>query len=392
VTQDLHPPVSSSTPIEHVYIHIPFCPKKCPYCCFFVEEGSRNKTTAFLDALVLELSRAAQTRPLAPKTLYFGGGTPTALLLEQWEYLLKKLRSVLDLSKLEEWTVEANPATVRHEKAQLLAEAGVTRMSLGVQSWNPATLKTLGRVHSAAQALKTYEILRKAAFPQVNLDLMFSIPGQSLAEWQQDLQISLDLQPDHLSAYSLTYEEDTDYFQKLHSGQFVPNEELDADLFECTMDELEAAGYRQYEISNYARPGAQSKHNRAYWEGRDFTGIGPSAFSNLPGERTQNVCDTAEYTRRVLAGQDPVSFRETIPPTTRRREQIAFGIRMEEGIPSAWLKPRKEGHPSNLGDEVERWLELERFEDQGLLSLSEGRIRLTRKGRLVADSIAQALM
>lgn len=373
-------------PIEHLYFHIPFCPKKCPYCCFYVEEGSRNKTTAFLDALLLELKQASQRFPLAPKTLYFGGGTPTALLLEQWEYLLERLLPSLDLSHLEEWTVEANPATVRPEKARLLAQAGVTRISLGVQSWNPITLQTLGRIHSNAQAHKTFAILREAGFKHLNIDLMFGIPGQSLADWESDLEATLQLQPDHLSAYSLTYEEDTEYFQKLTQGQFVPDEELDATLFERTMDRLQSRGYRHYEISNYARPEAESKHNQAYWQGRNSLGIGPSAFSTLPEERTQNVCDTAEYTRRLLAGEDPVHTREVLLPTTRRREQIAFGLRMEEGIPAAWLDPE-----DRSPEHSQRWLEAQKLHAHGLLHLTESRIQLTRKGKLLADSIAQVL-
>jgi oxygen-independent coproporphyrinogen-3 oxidase len=373
-------------PIEHLYFHIPFCPKKCPYCCFYVEEGSRNKTTAFLDALLLELHRASQLRRLAPKTLYFGGGTPTSLLVPQWEHLLEGLRRHLDFSQLEEWTVEANPATLRPDKAQLLAQSGVTRISLGVQSWNPSTLKTLGRIHSEAQAQKTVAIVREAGFRHLNLDLMFGIPGQSLRDWEADLETTLQLQPDHISAYSLTYEEDTEYFQKLTQGEFIPNEELDATLFERTMDRLESAGYRHYEISNYSRPGAESQHNRAYWEGRNFLGIGPSAFSTLAGERTQNVCDTAEYTRRLHANEDPVATREPILPATRRREQIAFGLRLQEGIPSDWLKFDEAPRPLE-----DRWQEAQKLRDAGLLELTQDRVQLTRRGKLLADSIAQAL-
>ncbi|MEY5026595.1 MAG: radical family heme chaperone HemW [Verrucomicrobiota bacterium] len=364
--------------IEHLYFHIPFCPKLCPYCCFYVEEGSRNKNQAFLDALLLEVERACDSHLIRPKTLYFGGGTPTSLLLPQLEFLLSNLHKRLPLGSLQEWTMEANPATIRPEKAALLRDMGVTRISLGVQSWNDSCLKTLGRVHSSAQARKTVDILHSTGFPGLNLDLMFSVPGQTLAQWEEDLHTTLQLAPSHISAYCLTYEEDTDFFRKRAGGQFVQNEEHDAQLFELTMDRLGAAGFRQYEISNYAPPGKESRHNQAYWEGKCFLGFGPSAFSTLPGERTQNVPDTARYVQCVLAGQDPVSSREPLTDAIRLRERIAFGLRMEEGLESELLAA---------------WpAETAALQSDGLLETVGSRLRLTRRGKLLADSVAEAFL
>ena len=364
--------------IEHLYFHIPFCPKLCPYCCFYVEEGSKNKNRAFLDALLSEVDRAAASYELRPKTLYFGGGTPTALLTEQLEYLLTELRKRLALDGLEEWTMEANPATVRAEKATLLAQLGINRISLGVQSWNESTLKTLGRVHTGVQALKTFEILQNAGFPAINIDLMFSVPGQSLEEWERDLATTIALNPSHISAYCLTYEEDTDYFRKLTGGQFVQNEEHDARLFELTMDRLGEGGYRHYEISNHARPGCESRHNQAYWEGKHFLGFGPSAFSTLPGVRLQNVCDTAQYTQRILAGGDAVFSREPLDDTIRLKERIAFGLRMDEGLEIELLRPWSDATAE--------------FERIGLLEQVGSKLRLTRRGRMLADSVAEAFV
>jgi oxygen-independent coproporphyrinogen-3 oxidase len=362
--------------IEHLYFHIPFCPKLCPYCCFYVEEGSKNKNQAFLDALLSEVERAADSYTLRPKTLYFGGGTPTALLSGQLEYLLSGLRDRLILDDLQEWTMEANPATVRAEKAQLLSDIGINRISLGVQSWNESSLKTLGRVHTGAQALKTVEILQNSGFAALNIDLMFSVPGQTLQEWERDLATTIALNPSHISAYCLTYEEDTDYFRKLTGGQFVQNEEHDARLFELTMDRLGEGGYRHYEISNHCRPGCESRHNQAYWEGKHFLGFGPSAFSTLPGVRLQNVCDTALYTQRILAGGDAVSSRESLDDLLRLKERIAFGLRMDEGLEAQLLLP---------------WAEAtNEFERIGLLEKSGSRLRLTRRGRMLADSVAEA--
>ena len=363
------------TPIRHLYFHIPFCPKLCPYCSFYVEVGSENKTTAFLDALLREVEQAAARTTLTPETIYFGGGTPSALTEEQLAYLLGGLRERLDLSALREWTLETNPATVRASKAQLLRECGVTRISLGVQSWDDELLKTLGRVHDSAQAEKTYHILRDAAFPSVNLDLMFSVPGQSREQWRTTLARTIALAPDHVSSYCLTYEEDTEYFRKLTGGTYVQDIEHDAQLFEATMDTLAAAGLAQYEISNYARPGHESQHNRAYWLGADYLGFGPSAFSTVGFSRWENVRDTAAYTRRVLAGESAASFREELTPGQRRGEICAFRIRTAEGIPSVELAP---------------WAnELAVFQSHGLLEPHGANLRLTRRGKLLADGVAE---
>jgi oxygen-independent coproporphyrinogen-3 oxidase len=365
-------------PIEHLYLHIPFCPKLCPYCCFFVEEGSRNKNRAFLDALLAELDLHAASRPIRPKTVYLGGGTPTALLTDQLEYLLEGLRNRLPLGMLAEWSVEANPATVRPEKARLLREAGVTRVSLGVQSWNDATLKTLGRVHTGTQARRTFDTLREAGLPAVNIDLMFSVPGQDASHWESDLEETIRLAPNHVSAYCLTYEEDTEYFRKLTGGQFRQDEALDAEFFELTMDRLGEAGYRHYEISNHAKPGFESVHNEACWEGREYLGLGPSAFSTLSGVRTQNVCDTAEYIRRLQAGGSPTATHEPLDEATLRKERIAFGLRREAGLERDSLGAWKD--------------EVAHLEKIGLLEPFGGRVRLTRRGKMLADSVAETFL
>ena len=365
-------------PIRHLYFHIPFCPKLCPYCCFYVEVGGKNKTRAFLDALLREVETAAGQHALQPHTLYFGGGTPSALTCEQLEYLFTGLRERLDLSQLAEWDLEANPATIREDKAQLLRDLGVTRLSLGVQSWDDGLLKTLGRVHTAAQAEQTYELLRSTGFPSLNIDLMFSVPGQTRAQWEATLAKTIALQPEHVSSYCLTYEEDTDYFRKLMGGEYRQDVELDAGLFETTMDTLTAAGYAHYEISNYARPGHESRHNLAYWRGADYLGFGPSAFSTQGLRRWQAVPDTAEYVRRIAAGESPVSFEEALPAATREGEIVAFALRTAEGVAAR---------------DLARWPDAVReFCEHGLLDERAGRYTLTRRGKLMADSVAEAFV
>ena len=367
-----------ATPIQHLYFHIPFCAKLCPYCCFYVETGTKNKTRQFLDALLREVELAQTAHALQPHTIYFGGGTPTALTVEQLDYLLGELRNRLDLSALREWTFEANPATALPEKARLLRSAGVTRISLGVQSWDDGLLNTLGRNHRAAQAEKTYAALREAGFDNINIDLMFGIPGQTLEQWRHSLDHTIGLAPDHVSAYCLTYEEDTEYFRKLRLGAFLQNDEQDAAFFETTIATLTSAGFGHYEISNYARAGFESAHNMACWRGRDYLGFGPSAFSTVGLQRWQAIPDTAEYTRRILGGESVVHFTEDLRPETRAGEIAAFAVRMREGVSS---------------DDLARWPEAVReFEALGFLEARENRYVLTPRGKLMADSVAEAFV
>jgi len=366
-------------PIRHLYVHIPFCPKVCPYCSFYKEASDRNKTRAFLDAVLEELRQQSERFQIQPETIFFGGGTPSALSTSQLDYLLSGLHRQLDLTRLREWTLEMNPATVSAEKAALLRGFGVNRISMGVQSWEPPLLEVLGRVHTAGQAERSYEILREAGFESVNLDLIFAIPTQTCEQWEASLQKTVALQPDHISAYCLTYEEDTAFYAKFQKGEFLQNPAWDADLFEATIAQLEAAGYGQYEISNYARPGHECRHNLAYWFGADYLGLGPSAFSTVGNRRWQNLAETAEYSRRVLSGISPVGFEEPLDPETRRGEAIAFGLRTGFGVPQNLLAPWPES--------VAEYLE-EHFFEAFTSPHGEERLRLTRKGKMVADTLA----
>ena len=335
----------------------------------------KNKSQRFLDALLREVDQLQPRFSLRPKTLYFGGGTPSSLSLSQIRYLLEGLRARLDLSDLREWTFEVNPATVSPDKARLLRELGVTRISMGVQSWDETILKTLGRIHTGAQAEQTFHILREAGFENINLDLMFSVPGQSRTQWSESLAKTIALQPQHISAYCLTYEEDTDFFNQLKAGQLAQDENWDADLFEMTMDTLGSAGFLQYEVSNYARPGHESQHNFAYWRGDDYLGIGPGAFSTCGTRRWQNIADTAAYTHRILAGEPTVSFEEEISDQVRFGEKLAFLFRTHQGAPRDLLKPWQS--------------EIEEFISLGLLEIEQNRVKLTRKGKLLADSVSE---
>src|SRR5580704_14919779 len=299
--------------LHHLYVHIPFCPKVCPYCSFYKEASDRNKTQGFLDSILLDLERRLHEIPgCRLETIFFGGGTPSALSVKQLDFLLSGLHRRLDLSRLREWTLEMNPATVSLEKAQMLRDFGVNRISIGVQSWDPEMLNRLGRVHSAQQAERSFHIVREAGFTNLNLDLMFGIPGQSAETWEQSLRKTIRLAPEHISAYCLTFEEDTEFFRRHQRGELSQDTEQDARFYELTMAVLEGAGYCQYEISNYAKPGYECQHNLAYWLGRDYLGLGPSAFSTIDGMRWRNTADTSRYIEQLQAAAEPIDFKETI--------------------------------------------------------------------------------
>jgi oxygen-independent coproporphyrinogen III oxidase len=368
--------IEETTELHHLYVHIPFCPKVCPYCSFYKEASDRNKTQAFLDSVLLDLDRRLQEGANCRiETIFFGGGTPSALSVKQLEFLLSGLHQRLDLTRIREWTLEMNPATVSLEKAQMLREFGVNRISMGVQSWDPELLNRLGRVHSALQAERSFHILREAGYTNLNLDLIFGIPGQSIETWRQSLQKTVELSPEHISAYSLTFEEDTEFFRRHQRGELSQDAEQDAQFYELTMALLESGGYRQYEISNYSIPGYESLHNLAYWLGHDYLGLGPSAFSTIGERRWQNTPDTTRYIEQLQAGVEPISFEEKITGRIRNAEAIAFGLRTSVGVPESLM---------------EGWSgELDALRSEGYLDERNSYIRLTAKGRMVADSIAE---
>jgi oxygen-independent coproporphyrinogen-3 oxidase len=362
--------------VSHLYVHIPFCARICPYCAFYKERADPSQTQRFCEALLREIETVTEHHRLKLETIFFGGGTPTALTTTQLEFLLGGMRERLDLSGLAEWTLEANPGSVSMRKAELLRAMGVSRISLGVQSWDDELLQLLGREHNAAQAEASFHILREAGFTNVSIDLMFGLPGQTLAQWEADLEKTIRLQPDHISTYCLTYEEDTDFFLRHSRGEFREDPESDARFLETAMEMLEAAGYEHYEISNYARPGFASAHNRGYWAGHDYLGIGPSAFSTVGLRRWQNVCDYRAYADRILSDASAVETVEALTAEMKRTERIALALRTGDGISS---------------QELASWPnETREFTELGLLRESNDHFVLTPRGKLLADSVAEA--
>jgi oxygen-independent coproporphyrinogen-3 oxidase len=363
---------ATSKAARHLYLHIPFCLQICPYCSFYKDLAGPGKADPLVDAVLREAELFGGN--CAPETVFVGGGTPTALSVSQLERLFTGLHRHLDLSGVGEFTIEMNPATVTARKAELLRTHGVNRVSMGVQSWDPDLLKVLGRVHDAEQVRRSFATLRAAGYDNLNLDLIYGVPGQTLAQWEDSLRRTVDLGPEHLSAYCLTYEEDTEYFDRLQRGEFRENVDRDAEFFERGVELLSAAGYLQYEISNYAREDRACRHNLAYWEGADYLGLGPSAWSTVGDRRWQNVPDTAAYVRAVQAGVRPLTNEEILPDITREAEKIAFGLRMNAGLDPARLAAKHDLVTS--------------LRAEGLLEDHGPRVRLTPRGRLLADEIA----
>ncbi|HEX5219542.1 MAG TPA: radical SAM family heme chaperone HemW [Verrucomicrobiae bacterium] len=336
---------SDVSPIESLYVHVPFCAQKCEYCAFFSEASSGELINRYVAALQRELELVAHD--VWPRTIFFGGGTPSLLSLRQWEAVLQTMERS-GLLGAEEFSVECNPATVSLDKAKLLRGFGVNRVSMGVQSLDEALLDRLGRVHSREMVFKSFDILRQAGFDNVNIDLMFAIPGQTLQVWQATLDEALALGSEHLSSYEVIYEEDTPLYAQLNAGEFDVDEDLACAMYEELVARSAAAGFLQYEIANFARhvnkPGTRNlepgtpmipsracRHNVNYWRGGSFYGLGPSATGYVRGVRTKNWSNTQLYCEQLEKGRRAIESKEELSLPGRAGETAAFGLRMNIG-------------------------------------------------------------
>ena len=362
-----------------VYVHIPFCHRVCPYCSFYKHTPGGTALGAFVEAVAAEARQRIPQAGAVPRTLYLGGGTPSMLSPGHLSRLFEALHEVVDFATLEEVTLEANPATFDADKAGLFRELGVTRVSLGIQAFDPQVLATLGREHTVAQAVESVAVLRAAGMAAVNIDLMFSIPGQSRETWQATIEQAIALRPEHVSAYNLTYEEDTAFFDSLRRGEMRDDEDHNAEFFQLADAVLTDAGFAHYETSNYAQPGQRSTHNSGYWRGEDYLGLGPSAVSTLDNVRSKNVSDTARYIAQVQAFGHALAEAETLDPEARRLERIALGLRTSEGIALSLLTPDALDRANHLAA-------------AGLLRLTADRLVLIHHGRALVDPIAAELV
>lgn len=368
-------PPRSFFAVSHLYIHIPFCHRVCPYCGFFKHTPGATDMRGFVAAVARE-AELRLPEGAAPRTIYFGGGTPSMLSPKLLGDLVAGLQRHIDTSCAVEWSFEANPATFTAAKVEHWRQLGINRVSLGAQSFEQRLLKLLGREHTPEQIVDSVRLLREVGMPQVNLDFMFCLPQQSAEEWRHTLERALELQPEHVSTYSLTLEEGTPYA----AAYPAPDEETEVQLYTLAHELMVQAGYRHYEISNFARSSAdRSEHNLAYWRGADYYGLGPGACGTVNGVRYMNAPDTAAYTAALSCGSLPPGSQESLTPEQRHTELLGLGLRMDEGVPIRCIAP-------------EQGAILQGILDEGLAREHEGRLILSPKGMLLADEIATALM
>lgn len=370
-----------------VYCHVPFCASSCDFCAFYQEKPRREDLDRYLDAMDLEFAQLPQGRVV--DTVFWGGGTPGLLPAKDLERMGRSLLARLPTPP-QEWTIEMAPSTVKADKLSVLRELGVTRISMGVQSFDAKLLESLGRLHRPKQIYKAWELIQAAQFSQVNLDLMFALPNQTLGGWEADLREAARLGPDHLSTYCLTFEEDTALYVKLSEGKVQMDEARELSFYERGWSLLEELGYQQYEVSNFAREvTSQCSHNLNTWRMYEWIGCGPSAASQFGRERYQR---TANLQLWIEGMQDsPIAAREELTQLDDRMlffDAVIFGLRMNRGID--WCELQRRFPSAGPLDSLEALLQ--QFVGEGLVRCQAQQYTLSPKGRLLADGIGSACL
>lgn len=381
----------SGPAVRGLYLHVPFCFHKCHYCDFYslVNDPSEDadKQRAFIDRLVGELEHQHGRYALEIETLFVGGGTPTLLEIGQWGRLLDVLHrlGLIDpRAQGVEFTVEANPETVNEDLMRKLVDGGVNRVSIGAQSFDTGLLKTLERWHDPRNVERAVKTCRDAGIGNLNLDLIFAVPGQSKAQLVHDLDRALALKPEHLSCYSLIFEPNTPLTQKRKMGLIHSvDETLEREMYEYVIERLTGEGYGHYEVSNFARPGRRCAHNMLYWTNANFLAVGPSGASHIDGRRWKNEAHLGRYL--AGEGQPPVVDEEQLDPARSAGEQLMLRLRLIEGAPLAWLD-------SLLHAKDQRRRRIDDLVEIGMLERNATHLRLTRQGLFVADAVIAELL
>jgi oxygen-independent coproporphyrinogen-3 oxidase len=370
-----------------LYLHIPFCRQRCDFCAFYLEIHREGRAEDFVRSLIHEIGLSAQQHVAAGRfiqSVYIGGGTPTVLASTQLIAVLSEIRMQFTLASDCEITIEAHPSTISEENLLQLLQAGITRISFGAESMEDGDLARIGRPGAVHETVKAVTQARTAGFTNINLDLMYGLPGQNLESWQRTLANCLALAPTHLSCYSLTVEDNTKLASDIQRQRSpAPDEGLQIEMDEAAQRILVEAGYERYEVSNYAKPGYACRHNLLYWINGEYLGLGPSAQSYLDGTRFGNVADLAAYGRSLAASLLPIEDRTRLSEKEQLRDAVIFGLRMTRGIPSYDLHQ----HAANYGHETvtAQLLAQQLIEEDG------ERSRLSTRGRLQADTIAGQL-
>ena len=372
-----------------VYIHIPFCASRCSYCDFFSTLQLADMGGPYVEALIAEARlRKGELHGESVRQLYMGGGTPSQLPLPLLLRLVDGLRGALDLSGVEEFTVEANPDDVTPDWCRAVAALGVNRVSMGVQSFEDSILRLIGRRHTSRQAMDVVAHLREAGINNISIDLIFGLPGQTVSSWTASVEQAIALAPQHISAYGLTYEEGTRLWRQRELGEVVEvPEEQCLEMYRILVDDLQAAGYEHYEISNFALPGYHSRHNSSYWNDTPYLGLGAAAHSYDGKVRKWNPHDLHQYIDKVMADELPCEFEE-LSRSERYDERVMLGLRTARGVDAERLR-------DDFGDEAWRYFTREaarHLEAGNLRQAEDGRYVLTRDGIMLSDSIIRDLL
>jgi len=367
-----------------LYVHVPFCATTCDFCAFYQTSPTAEGIAQYLDGIEREMALVPPDRPIS--TIFWGGGTPGLLSPSALRRLGERVRAFAG-DEVMEWTVEMAPASVTAARLEALKDVGVTRISMGVQSFSPQLLDALGRQHTREQIFRAYERVRAADFTNVNLDLMFALPGQTEAEWLADIDQAVALAPDHLSTYCLTFEEDTKLWVKLSEGRVKLDTEHEAQLYERTWEHLAAAGYGQYEVANFARPGYRCQHNLNTWHMHEWIGLGPAAASQYGGRRSANFSDLSAWLEDVGGGKRASDDQTFLTPDLLAQDALIFGLRLTEGIDPVALAQR---FPTPQWDRA-RGVLMDLIAD-GLAVKTGPMIKLTTAGRLLADAAGEAVL
>lgn len=374
-----------------VYIHIPFCHQICNYCDFNKFYFKNQPVDEYIEMLGKEMELATKKYPESFKqieTIFLGGGTPTALSPKQIDRLLELIRTYIPMDNVTEFTSEANPDELSEAKMQALFDGGVNRLSMGVQSFDQELLKKIGRTHSNNHVYETIALAKKVGFRNISLDLMYGLPGQTMAQWQDTLEKAFALEIPHYSAYSLIVEPKTIFYNQYTKGKLhLPTEDLEADMYDVLMNQMEAHGLQQYEISNFAQSGFSSKHNKIYWENDEYAGFGAGAHGYLAGQRYSNHGPLKKYMDAVNAGELPIVYEHVVTENEKREEQMFLGLRKTEGITHSIYEEK-----FNESMYRDYSYVIEKLVSEGLLEQDTKGIRLTRKGRFVGNEVFQQFL
>jgi len=368
-----------------LYLHFPYCISKCPYCDFnSYQLKEDNQISSYISALYQEIAAYSQKLKKSNiKTIYLGGGTPTILSGTQIFNILEFCKENFMVDKDAEITIEANPGTVDSEKIKLLIDSGINRLSLGAQSFNNRFLKKLGRIHNTQEIIDSYYLAREAGFKNINIDIMFALPDQTTEDLQVTLKKAVSLKSDHLSLYNLTIKPGTEYYKEYKRGKLkLPTEDEEYDMFNWAINYLEENGFENYEISNFARPHNRSKHNLIYWQNKPYLGVGAGAYSFIRGYRYMNYEEPARYIKEVTSGKSPIDNGEKLSLRKRMIETIILGLRTKDGVIYKKFKTRFKIDLNNTFHK-----QIKKLVNLGLLQRDDNRIKLTRKGIFLADTV-----